>query len=123
MVRFDGLDTNKINLNALRTSMSIIPQSPDLLAGTLRENMDPLGEHDDAVLNSALNEAGLSHLKVDEESGKSDINLDSTVEGGGSNFSQGQRQIIALARAFVRRSKLMVMDEATAAIGTNQCLV
>jgi len=114
-VHFDGLDTAKVNLDALRANISIIPQSPELLAGTLRENLDPTGEHDDVVLNDALNQAGLSHLRTEGEEADV-IGLDSKVESGGGNFSQGQRQIIALARAFVRRTKIIIMDEATAAI-------
>jgi ABC-type multidrug transport system fused ATPase/permease subunit len=158
-VVFDGMDISTLNLEAIRRNVSIIPQLPELLSGTLRENIDPLGDHDDAFLNSALKEAGLAHLKAGASSGsaseggaegvppapplegaaaapelqapgaaiangvpapdadKHEITLDTVVESGGSNFSQGQRQIIALARAFVRRSKILIMDEATAAIG------
>ena len=62
-VKYDVMDTSKLNLEALRSIISIIPQSPNLLAGTLRENLDPFGEHDDAVLNDALDQAGPLHLK------------------------------------------------------------
>jgi ABC-type multidrug transport system fused ATPase/permease subunit len=110
----------------------------------LRENLDPFGQHDDALLNDALRSAGLYRMKeftetsaqatqaaenaIVSEAGTSsakdepatddvDIGLDTMVESGGTNFSLGQRQIIALARAIVRRSKLLILDEATASIG------
>lgn len=115
--------------------------------GTLRENLDPFGQHDDALLNDALRSAGLYRIKeyadtsaeavheaessllagiskvgVEAETNNDDekIGLDTMVESGGSNFSLGQRQIIALARAIVRRSKLLILDEATASIGEFQ---
>ncbi|KAF5317788.1 hypothetical protein D9619_012656 [Psilocybe cf. subviscida] len=113
-IYLDGLLISSINLDALRSNVTIIPQMPELLSGTLRQNLDPFGQHDDAVLNDALRSAGLFTLQ--EEEGEADLSLDSKIAGGGSNLSVGQRQIIAIARAMIRESKLLILDEATSAI-------
>ncbi|KAF9526532.1 multidrug resistance-associated ABC transporter [Crepidotus variabilis] len=113
-VHYDGVATDTLNLDALRSNITIIPQIPELLSGTLRQNLDPLQVEDDATLNDALRSAGLFTLQ--EEAGEARLTLDTSIAGGGGNLSVGQKQILALARAMIRGSKILILDEATSAI-------
>jgi ABC-type multidrug transport system fused ATPase/permease subunit len=99
------------------TDRVVVLLQPELLSGTLRQNLDPFSKHDDATLNDALRAAGLFSLQSHEtEESAAQLSLDSPISSGGGNLSTGQRQILALSRALVRQSKLLILDEATSAI-------
>ena len=115
-ISIDGVNTAKVGLADLRSRLAIIPQDPTLFRGTIRTNLDPFNEHTDIELWSALRQADLvgAETQVDDKSAR--INLDSIVEEEGLNFSLGQRQLMALARALVRGSQIIVCDEATSSV-------
>ncbi|KIK63814.1 hypothetical protein GYMLUDRAFT_40900 [Collybiopsis luxurians FD-317 M1] len=150
----DGIDISTIGLHDLRSRLTFIPQDPTLFSGTLRDNLDPFGEHTDAECLDALQRVQMTvqsqhasrrasqtpsttgtpisthppsilEVAVEGETassigstvtnndGRNTVSLGTQVSPGGSNFSQGQKQLISMARAILRRSSIVILDEAT----------
>ncbi|CAH9140893.1 unnamed protein product [Cuscuta epithymum] len=107
----DGIDISKIGLHDLRSRFGIIPQDPTLFHGTVRYNLDPLCQHTDQQIWEVLQKCQLKEAVEEKEK-----RLDSLVVEDGSNWSMGQRQLFCLGRALLRKSKILVLDEATASI-------
>ncbi|KAF9927241.1 hypothetical protein BGZ67_007627 [Mortierella alpina] len=110
-ILIDGIDTQMIGTSDLRTQIAIIPQDPVLFQGSFRYNLDPLESHTEQELWQVLETSDLKAYVQAQEGG-----LDALISANGENLSVGQRQLVCLSRALLAKSKIVVLDEATASV-------
>ena len=107
----DGVDISKVGLKKLRRSITIIPQDSTLMDGTLRYNIDPVKAFTDEEIIRVMKKIGFDYI-INQNSDK----LEQKISENGSNLSIGEKQLICITRAILRKSKIIVLDEATASI-------
>ena len=123
-IYMDDVDISQIGLKKLRSNITIIPQDPTLMEGSLKFNIDPLNNHTEKEIEDVMREIGFWYIcerNLEENKNKPDnekgLNMIITENGG--NISIGERQLICITRAILRKSKIIIMDEATASIAVN----